>query len=354
GVSTTSWTGRIRFSDHAKVIRLVRSDGSTENLRETVELDKIASTAITVNRLSLEHYLAGVVSSEMPCSWAPTVGGTQRLDALEAQAVAARSYAAWRRDHPHSSKVDVLDNTSDQAYHGYSAEKTAASECPWTNADGSTTSTEVAAIAATAGQVMVDGSGQPIFAQYSASNGGYETAGSQSYLPARPDVWDGVPTDSWNSHSWSDSITAGQIESTYRSIGSLVSLTVDSRESLSGTDQNGQHVGEQWGGRITSLTVTGSTGSVTVSGASFAAALGLRGPWFTIVVDPPSAPVSATASAGDGQATVAWSPPASDGGSAIEHYTITASPAITPMTVDAGAGSAVVTGLANDRSYVFS
>ena len=58
-------------------------------------------------------------------SWTPTVAGTKRLDALESQAVAARSYAAWRRQHPRSSQADIVYNTFDQAYHGYSAESTA-------------------------------------------------------------------------------------------------------------------------------------------------------------------------------------------------------------------------------------
>ena len=353
GLTTTSWAKWVRLSARGGVLTLVRNDGN-ENYRENLELDKSGSTGITVNRLSLEHYLLGVVSSEMPCSWTPTVSGTKRLDALESQAVAARSYAAWRRQHPRSSQVDIVDSTSDQAYHGNSAETTALSTCPWTNADGTKTSAEAAAVAATAGQVLVDGNSKPIFAQYSASNGGYETSGGQSYLPSRPDLWDGVPTDSWSSHSWTDSVTAGQIESAYHSIGHFASLTVNSREQLSGTDQNGHTTGEQWGGRITSLTLNGSAGSVTTSGASFAGALGLESPWFTVVVHRPGAPRSVTAQAGDAQATVRWAAPSSDGGGGIRSYTITASPSITPVTVSGSARSAVVTGLTNDSDYVFS
>ena len=353
--TATSWTGWVRLSATSGPLTLLRSDGSSEMYREVLELDKTSSGAgVTVNRLSLEHYLGGVVSSEMPCTWTPTVGGTKRLDALEAQAVAARSYAAWRRQHPRTSQVDLVDNTFDQAYHGYSAERTAQTSCPWTNADGSQTSAAVAAAAATVGQVLVDGNGAPIFAQYSASNGGFETAGGQTYLPARPDVWDGLPTDSWNSHSWSDSVTAGQIQSAYPSIGTFVSLTVNSREALSGTDQNGHHVGEQWGGRITSLTLTGSKSSVTTSGASFASALSLTGPWFVVVVTKPAAPQSVSATGGDALATVRWAAPAGDGGGGIRSYTITASPAIPPVTVSGSSRSAVVSGLTNDRTYTFS
>jgi SpoIID/LytB domain protein len=353
----TDWTGWIRLSAGSGtdgVLTLVRPNGNLL-YRETIELDETSGGAgVTVNRLSLEHYLAGVVSSEMPCSWTPTVNGTKRLDALEAQTVAARSYAAWRRNNPRSSFVDIVDSTADQAYHGYSAERTATSECPWTNADGSTTSASVAAINATAGQVMVDGNGRPIFAQYSASNGGFETAGSQSYLPSRPDAWDGVATSSANTHTWTDSFTAGSVQAVYPSIGTLTGIAVNARESLRGTDQDGRDVTEQWGGRITSLTLTGTTSSVTTSGAAFAGALGLKSPWFTVVVQRPGAPQAVTAVPGDAQAVVRWSPPASDGGGGIRGYTITASPSVPSVSVGPGARSAVVTGLANDTSYTFS
>jgi SpoIID/LytB domain protein len=355
GKTATSWSGWVRLTSSSGILNLIRSDGSNEQYREIIELDKTSSgTGVTVNRLSLEHYLGGVVSSEMPCSWTPTVNGSERLDALEAQAVAARSYAAWRRQHPRTAQVDIVDTTSDQAYHGYSAEQAALTSCPWTNADGTKSSAGVAAVTATAGQVLVDGNGNPIFAQYSASNGGFETSGSQAYLPARPDVWDGVPTDSWNSHAWTDSVTAGQLQAAYPSIGSFTSLTVNSREALSGKDQNGRTTGEQWGGRVTSLTVTGTKSAVTTSGASFASAMSLMGPWFNVVVTRPSAPSSVSASAADAQATVRWAAPANDGGGGVRGYTITASPAIAPVTVAATARTAVLTGLANDRTYTFS
>jgi stage II sporulation protein D len=355
GARYDDWTGWVRFTAAGGVLYLVKSSGSNDYYREALELDQTSGgSGITVNRLSLEHYLAGVVSSEMPCGWTPTVNGTKRLDALESQAVAARSYAAWRRQHPRSAQVDIVDSTSDQAYHGYSAEKTALTACPWTNTDGSKTSAEAAAVAATAGQVMVDSSGNPIFAQYSASNGGFETAGSQSYLPSRPDAWDGVPSDSWSSHSWTDSVTAGQIQAAYPAVGSLTSIAITGREALSGVDQNGQTVTEQWGGRITAMTLNGTAGSVSTTGSSFAGALGLMGAWFTVAVNKPAAPASVSATAGDAQATVRWSAPTSDGGGGIRGYTITASPAVTPVNASSTARSAVITGLANDTAYTFS
>jgi stage II sporulation protein D len=356
GGTVTSWSGTwLRFTSRARIVTLVRPSGTRVNYRDSIQFDKVSSTGgMTVNLVTLEHYLYGVVPSEMPCSWTPTVSGTKRLDGLESQAVAARSYASWRIDNPRSSYATIIDNTFDQAYGGYTAEQTAASNCPWTTSSGTKTSASDEAVNATAGTIMVDSTGHAIFAQYSASNGGFELSGGHSYLPSRPDAWDGRPTESWNSHNWTDTVTASQIQAAYPTIGSFESMTITSREHLSGTDQNGHTVSEQWGGRVTGMTLTGSRGSVNITGASFRSALGLMSEWFVVVVTRPSAPQNVTASPGDAQATLHWAAPASDGGGGIINYTITASPSIPTVTVSASSRSAVITGLTNDTTYVFS
>lgn len=69
--------------------------------------------AIAVNIVLLEEYLRSVVPSEMPASW--------HIDALKAQAVAARSYALntqrqrkWGR-----APFDLVSDTRDQVYAGF-------------------------------------------------------------------------------------------------------------------------------------------------------------------------------------------------------------------------------------------
>jgi stage II sporulation protein D len=357
GGTAAAWTRWLRFTQNVSphVVTLVRPSGTHVNYRDSLQFDQVSGTSgMSVNITNLEHYLYGVVPSEMPCSWTPTVSGTKRLDGLEAQAVAARSYAAWRVNNPRSSLATIIDNTFDQAFGGYSAEQTAATNCPWTTSTGSKTSASDAAVNATAGKIMVDSTGKAIFAQYSASNGGFELSGGQSYLPSRPDAWDGKPTESWNSHSWTDTVTASQLQAAYPAIGTFQSLTVTSRERLSGTDQNGHTVGEQWGGRITGLAVTGTRGSVNVTGTAFRSALGLMSEWFVVVVSKPTAPQNFTATAGDAQATLRWAAPSSDGGGGITSYTITASPAIPTVTLAASARSTVITGLTDDTNYTFS
>ena len=63
-----------------------------------------------VNHLPLETYVASVVGSEMPSSWS--------MEALRAQAVAARSYALAHMARPANRHWHLGDNTRWQAYQG--------------------------------------------------------------------------------------------------------------------------------------------------------------------------------------------------------------------------------------------
>lgn len=67
-----------------------------------------------INDVPLEDYLKGVVPSEMPSSW--------EIEALKAQAVAARSYALANLGKRASLGFDLKDTPEDQAYGGASAE----------------------------------------------------------------------------------------------------------------------------------------------------------------------------------------------------------------------------------------
>lgn len=76
----------------------------------------IAPTVSVVNEVRMELYLPGVVPAEMPASWP--------AEALKAQTIAARSYAA-RRLRPGVSYYDVTDTTSSQVYRGVEGETAA-------------------------------------------------------------------------------------------------------------------------------------------------------------------------------------------------------------------------------------
>ena len=59
----------------------------------------------------MENYVRSVVPSEMPTSWA--------MEAVKAQAVAARTYAAKLRSRATASGYDICDTTACQVYSGY-------------------------------------------------------------------------------------------------------------------------------------------------------------------------------------------------------------------------------------------
>ena len=70
-----------------------------------------------INELGLERYLQGVITSEMRAHWPP--------EALRAQAVVARTYAAYeiRSGYTRSKRgFDVFDDDNSQAYRGVSGE----------------------------------------------------------------------------------------------------------------------------------------------------------------------------------------------------------------------------------------
>ncbi|MEO5852634.1 MAG: SpoIID/LytB domain-containing protein [Nocardioides sp.] len=200
----------------------------------------------TVNIVGLEKYLRGVVPREIPASWSP--------EAVRAQAVAARTYAAYERAHPRAAHYQICDTTSCQVYGGTASEQAAATE----------------AVKATKGQIVTDGVA-PAFSQFSASSGGWTAAGSVPYLAAREDPYDGWAGNPV--HTWTRTLSDDAIESRYPSIGQLQQIVVGQR------DGNGD-----WGGRVGSLTLVGSSRSVTVTGDSLRAVLGLRSTWFTFAV----------------------------------------------------------------------
>jgi SpoIID/LytB domain protein len=268
--STSSWkavsTPLTLKNPTSGVVRVVMPGGSMRDYRGDVRTHRYGSAAMSVNVVTTQSYLMGVVPAEMPASWSAA--------ALQAQAVAARSYAAYQRAHqPSGSLFDTCDTTSCQVYRG-AVEYTSTGSVSRTNEDSRSNS----AVAATLGSV-VHYQGAIALTEFSASNGGYTAGSSIPYQVVKSDPYDGAVTG--NPSTWTASVAITSIESAYAATGSFRALRIESR--------NG---GGQWGGRITSITIVGSKSSTTVSGESFRARFGLRSSWFV----PTSAPaVSAPA-----------------------------------------------------------
>lgn len=207
-----------------------------------------ATKGDTVNILPLDSYLRGVVPQEVPAQWTPA--------AVQAQSVAARSYAAYERANVSTARhFQLYDTTRSQVYGGVDAEQ------PESNA----------AIKATRKQVVTY-AGAPAFTQFSASNGGWLSAGSQPYLVAKADPYDAAGGADPHS-SWTVAVTGAQLQAHYPQIGTISRLDIPVR------DGNGD-----FGGRADSVVLTGSSGAVTVDGENFRFAVGLKSDWFTFAI----------------------------------------------------------------------
>ena len=83
----------------------------------SIELVRHAGEWLAINQLPLETYVASVVGAEMPSHW--------NVEALKAQAVAARSYALVHVIRPASNTYHLGDSTRWQVYGGMASSSAA-------------------------------------------------------------------------------------------------------------------------------------------------------------------------------------------------------------------------------------
>ncbi len=264
----TAHGGPIRFGGPT-FVRLVFPNGTSRDYRGATSAVKTSDTALqTVVALPLEDYLLGVVPRESSASWKPA--------ALQAQAIAARSYSANKRGRvAGKGTYDICDTTSCQVFGGSALYSSSGARTELEPA--STTE----AVQATAGVVRTY-DGAPILAEFSSSNGGWSTAGNVPYLQAQRDDWDGAVANPV--HSWKASLRASDLERRFPAVGTLTRVRITVR------DGNGE-----WGGRVKAVVLEGvsSTGaptSVSTTGSGVYSARtwptysdGLKSTWFRIV-----------------------------------------------------------------------
>ncbi len=228
-------------------LTLVTPSGGTIRYRgvlRSVRPSRGAATRDTVNVLSMDAYVQGVVPYEMPTSWP--------AQALRAQAVAARTYAAWERAQNPHRYYQICDTTSCQVYGGMGSEQASSD----------------AAVTATAGQILTY-HGLPAFTQFASSSGGWTVSGGVPYLPAEHDPYDAFTANPM--HTWTVGVSASSLEHAYPQIGRLKKLRVTQR------DGHGA-----WHGRVEAIVLNGTSGKAQLSGDDFRAIYGLRSDWFSI------------------------------------------------------------------------
>ncbi|HEV3070006.1 MAG TPA: SpoIID/LytB domain-containing protein [Solirubrobacteraceae bacterium] len=195
-----------------------------------------------VRKLPLEAYVRGVVAGEMSPQWP--------LAALEAQAVASRTYALTA--HAGEGRFDVYADTRSQVYRGKAA------ETPATNR----------AVAATAGQIVTY-AGKPVITYFFASSGGSTESVQNAFPGTIPEPWlRGVPDpfDTGPLHSWHTSLSFSAAAS---DLSGLV------RGRLRGIEVLRRGVSP----RILSANIVGTMGVTPIRGSELAARLHLYDTW---------------------------------------------------------------------------
>ncbi|MDH4147783.1 MAG: SpoIID/LytB domain-containing protein [Acidimicrobiia bacterium] len=198
---------------------------------------------VVIGGLGMDQYLYGL--SEVPSSWPDA--------ALDAQALAARSYAAEKIQRSGleraSCTCSLLGSQGDQVYAGYEKEI------------GLGGSRWVAAVVRTSDRVVTY-DGRPIQAFYSSSNGGYTEASEYGfvtalpYLQAFPDPYDAESPDSrWVRDYDQDQLSRWLARANDTNVGTVQRITIAQPLSPSG--------------RVIRMVLAGTAGTKEISGARF-------------------------------------------------------------------------------------
>ena len=259
----------------SQVLTICERDGVELPVRGTVEAYDAPGGPVTLSILSLEEYVLSVISAEVSWSWGLFGGTTDApqdhewgFQALEAQAVATRSYVAaeivsggWApyatacdsycQSYPGMVDENPMSNAAESDTAGEILEQPAATSVP--GASGGIPGTF--AVPATPGTAW-----SPVSAEYSASSGGYTASGE---FPGVVDRGDAVCIKSRfyscnPCHKWWASIPVSAIEKAFPSVGELAEVEVKQRNGVG-----------SFGGRVVTVEIVGTTGT-EVPASSFA------------------------------------------------------------------------------------
>jgi len=213
--------------------------------RGAVQVISSGKKLVAINHVDLEQYLYSVLGAEM--------SATFPIEALKAQAVAARTYALYRRQSATKKLFDVDSSQTSQVYRGLSSE-----------AD-----TTQIAVNATLGQILTY-QGKPILAAFHSASGGH-TENVEDIWPNRLPYLRGVPDYDLGTpgYEWTQAFTTAQLSQ------GLKIKQIDTIEP----DRTTQF------GRVVSLKISGDT-TKTLTGAQVRTALKLRSLRFTITPTP--------------------------------------------------------------------
>jgi stage II sporulation protein D len=231
---------------------LVRLHGAADNgvrdglYRGSLEVRTASGPGLNaINTVGMEHYLMGVVPAESPPIWPPA--------ALQAQAVAARSYALATS--VRGNGFDQYPDTRSQVYRGHRAETASTSR----------------AVTDTRGEVVTY-NGNVAVTYFFSTSGGHTENVENVFTKSAPKPWlkgvrdpydDDSPYHRWGPYSWSSRTLDAKLGSYVK--GRFRGFKVRKR----GVSP-----------RVVRARVIGSRGSTTVTGTQLRARLDLRDTWF--------------------------------------------------------------------------
>lgn len=217
---------------------------------------------LVVNYVDLEQFLASVLPAKTMVVW-PDEG-------IKAQAIAARSYALYQKRLHRDKQYDLTANDQELPYEGTG---------PRIEKAGITK-----LIMATRGQYLADAQGMPIEAVTTSSSGGLTEAASGalgkpvSYLQSVADYDSDSPDYQWEYRA-TPALLEGQLAQRGYTVGKLNSVRLS---PLDTPDEDRTTTG-----RVRYLILSGSAGTVKISGAELAEIIGLKSTLFDLETGTP-------------------------------------------------------------------
>lgn len=246
---------RIIPNDSKDVALLTVNDN---NYRGEIEVRRYSSSDMTViNVLNMQDYLYGVVPRE--------IGGNSPIEAVKAQAIIARTYAAKNYTKRNVWGFNLTNTVDDQAYGGYD----------WETKNSNMAVDETEDMVATYNGELIGG-------YYFSTSGGYTESsanvwgGEVDYLEAVPDPYE---PDNLAKTTWTVTYSASEIKTLLANkgvdIGDITNMIVNEF-----TDA----------GRVLELEIIGTKGTYTLNKSAARTYLNLNSQWFTINDDEPVVP----------------------------------------------------------------
>lgn len=214
--------------------------------RGTTRLIRQDDYITAINHVDLEQYLYSVVGAEAVSSWP--------IEALKAQAVAARSYALYKRNTGSNGIYDLDTTVGTQVYKGLDSEYTTTHQ----------------AVNGTLGQIMTYNN-EVILAAFHSSSGGHTENVEDIWTSPLPYLRAVVDYDHQSPvFEWQQVIPVSRIRRLVAGVGRIRGLQPEKMTPR---------------GRVITMKVTGDRGTATVSGKKLRKALDLRSTLFRVSTD---------------------------------------------------------------------